>query len=207
MHPTVSDVSTLDTTWQQVAASLGTGWTWQRQDPAYAHGSLDEPDGLRLWIQLRHSRWEIREALDTVVPGTSTRLVVAHLYGSSEPKPATSISVAADRPAATIAREIARRLLPDVRDALTRLNARRLKHIELASRRQRAVDAILRVVPSAHQRHTSADRAPHLFIGAPLALDVLIDDADCITITHWSRLDVDTTLRLLAIALASTNSA
>lgn len=202
LSPTVPLSTPSGTRWPLTLAQVGPGSgrpTLAARSTArtvfVSGSSLAAPDG-------RSAR-----GLDTVVPETGTRLVVGHLYRSSEHRPATSISVAADRPATTVAKEITRRLLPGLRDALTRLNARRFEQVELLARRQRAVEAILRVVPSAHQRNTPADHAPHLFIGSPLALDVLIDDADQITITRWSGLDIDTTVRLLAAALTTAGSA
>lgn len=209
MIETLEKQQSIDQTWREVAAHLAGEWQWTRRrrqeresDPRW--GWLQGPEGLCLAVHFNHTRCEIHESLDTLVPGTGERLIVRYLYSSHE-QPVSSITVAFGRPAPTIAREIERRLLPSVRESLKRLNARKRDDGALHERRRQAVEAIVQLVPSAYRCPAYSAEAPRLFLGPTVYLDLRIDDSDKITIAQWSGLNLDTVLRLIATALPKDN--
>ena len=205
MTSTHVNSTTTDATWHAVADLLGSNWRWTRQrtpaDPEDNwRGWLQGPGGLRLWIHLTHPRWEIGEALDTLVPETGERFYVRDLYSPGDGQPVMAITVSRDRTIAAIAREIERRLLPSVRESRDRLLARRRERAALIARQQEALNAILRRCPCAHRCDPRGHDAPRLMLFPTASLELRIDDRDNITITRWSGLDLDTMLRLIASA-------
>lgn len=194
----------IDTTWSAVAEHLGAGWLWTRkrrpdEEADNWRGWLIGPDALRFWIHLGDPRWEIGEALYTLVSESGERCYVRDLYARSE-RPVTSITVGRGRPAVAIAKEIERRLLPSTIESRNRLRARREERGALDARRREAVEAILRRWPGAHLCEPHNHEAPRLMLGPDASLDLRIDDRDSITITRWSGLDLDSALRVLGAA-------
>lgn len=111
-----------------------------------------------------------------------------------------TITVAHDRPSAAIAREI-ERILPNARESLSRLNARKRDEVALHARRQHAFEAILRLVPSTDRCPAYSGEAPRPFLGPTVSLDLRIDDIDSVTTTQWYGLDLNTVLRLIETVL------
>lgn len=206
---TIQDSSPqIDDTWNAVAEQLGSGWSWTRKrrpddEPDSWRGWLIGPDDLRLWIHLGTSRWEIGEALNTLVSQSGERCYVRDLYARGE-RPITSITVGRGRPAAAIAREIERRLLPSTIESRDRLRTRRDERCALDRRRQEVVEAILRRWPDTHRCEPHNHEAPRLLIGPDTSLDLRVDDRDSITITRWSGLDLEVALRVIAAAWPTT---
>lgn len=191
----------IDATWNAVAEQLGSGWSWTRKrrpddEPDNWRGWLIGPDDLRLWIHLGNPRWEIGEALDTLVSQSGERCYVRDLYARGE-RPITSITVGRGRTAAAIAREIRRRLLPSTIESRDRLRARREERCALDSRRREAVEAILQRWPTAYRCEPRNHESPRLLLGPDASLDLRVDDRDSITITRWSGLDLKTALRII----------
>jgi hypothetical protein len=185
----------IDATWNAVAEQLGSGWSWTRkrrpdEEPDNWRGWLIGPDDLRFWIHLGNPRWEIGEALDTLVSQSGERCYVRDLYARGE-RPVTSITVGRGRAAVVIAREIERRLLPSTIESRNRLRARREERYALDARRREAVEAILRRWPATHRCEPHSHEAPRLLIGPDASLDLRIDDRDSITITRWSGLSLE----------------
>lgn len=205
MTTTQANSEQIDATWNAVAEQLGSGWSWTRkrrpddQEDNW-RGWLIGPDDLRFWIHLGNPRWEIGEALDTLVSHSGERCYVRDLYARGE-RPITSITVGRGRPAAAIAREIQRRLLPSTTESRDRLRARREERGALDARRREAVDAILQRWPTAHRCEPHNHEAPRLMLGPDASLDLRIDDRDSITITRWSGLDLDSALRVISAAI------
>jgi hypothetical protein len=101
----------------EVAGELGDGWS---VDPHWnANGSmLDHTDSRRLHICT--SRWPQNRAGRVIISG-----VLPYRPGSYiEPGSHKEITVAAERGAAVIAREINRRLMPEYIEALSKIRAR-----------------------------------------------------------------------------------
>lgn len=196
----------IDATWNAVAEQLGSGWSWTRkrrpdEEPDNWRGWLIGPDDLRFWIHLGNPRWEIGEALETLVSQSGERCYVRDLYARGE-RPVVSITVGRGRAAVAIAREIERRLLPSTIESRNRLRARREERCALDARRREAVEAILQRWPTAHRCEPRNHEAPRLMLGPDASLDLRIDDRDSITITRWSGLDLESALRILGAAWA-----
>jgi len=205
MTLTQANSEQVDATWNAVAEQLGPGWSWTRKrcpnDPPDSwRGWLQGPDDLRLWIHLGNPRWEIGEALDTLIAATGQRLYVRDLYGMGETPPVTGITAGRARTPSAIAREIERRLLPSTRESRDRLHLRRQERSALDARQREAVDAIVRLCPAVHRCDPHSHDAPRLVLGPSASLDLRIDDRDSITITRWSGVDLDTLLRVIAVA-------
>lgn len=204
MTPTQTNPEQVDATWSAVAEQLGRDWSWTRkrcanEPPDTWRGWLQGPDDLRLSVHLGNPRWEIGEALDTLISQTGQRVYVRDLYAIGE-TPVTGITLGRARPPIAIAREIERRLLPSTRESRDRLRTRRQERGALDARRREAVEAIARLCPSAHRCDPHNHDAPRLVLGPTASLDLRIDDDDSITITRWSGLDLHAVLRLIAAA-------
>lgn len=114
---------------RNVAAELGEGWAGREWYHAYG-ALIDGPDGESLYLRI-----------DTY--GTNRRVRISGSYeefrditryGAGDPE----ITVAPNKAPRLIARDIARRLLPDYRETLETLRYRKARH-DAAEMRERAV--------------------------------------------------------------------
>jgi hypothetical protein len=131
MSIAITTETTLDTLGPDLAAALGPAWRYRRGESEYAeynarHGELLRPDGGRLHLVIRDRRLWVSCQFPRVAEHGSDDYGPSRYSGDAGRRP--HISLSSDRPAAGLAREIARRVLTIYDEELPQAYARKAAH-------------------------------------------------------------------------------